>query len=85
MPVSLESLDLTAEQLQCAREAVQTAAYIKWEQAGRPCDSGEVYWIEAEREWIERCYVPPRLPSLPDAPVGAISRARRPQRETVGT
>ncbi len=84
MAVSLESLDLTPEQLDVAREMVRKWAYIKWEEAGRPVSDGEQFWSEAEREWIERCYVPPRLPEPVVVAPPVSSRAQRPVRETVG-
>jgi hypothetical protein len=84
MAVSLESLDLTPEQLELAREMVRKWAYIKWEEAGRPISDGEPFWGEAEREWIERCYVPPRLPEAVVVTPPVSARAQRPTRETVG-
>ena len=60
MSATLETLELTPEELESCREAVRKMAYCKWLDAGRP-DSGELdFWVEAEREWIERNYVPHR-------------------------
>ena len=60
MTVSLETLELTADQLQAARDAVRQMAYYQWEEAGRPNVEGNDFWALAEREWIERYYVPCR-------------------------
>ena len=60
MTVSLETLELSAEQLQAARDAVQQSAYYHWQDAGCPNDGQHDFWAQAEREWIERCYVPCR-------------------------
>ena len=58
----LESLLLTDGELQAAREKVQELAYLKWQQAGSPSDRtlSDVFWKEAEREWILYYYVPDR-------------------------
>ncbi len=60
MTVRLETLDLTPAELEASREAIQRMAYFNWLAAGRP-EGGQVdFWVQAEREWIERCYVPSR-------------------------
>ncbi|REJ70043.1 MAG: DUF2934 domain-containing protein [Planctomycetota bacterium] len=56
----LESLLLTAEAQQAAKEEIERLAYLKWERAGRPPDAALRFWLEAEREWIAYCYVPRR-------------------------
>jgi hypothetical protein len=60
MAVTLESLDLDPEKLEWAREEVRKLAYQKWFEAGQPAGSDADYWLLAEREWIERIYVPDR-------------------------
>lgn len=60
MAVSLESLDLDPEKLDWAREEVRKLAYQKWLVANRPPESDADFWLLAEREWIERIYVPDR-------------------------
>lgn len=64
MPFCLESLELEAQHLDAARQAVRKMAYQKWELAGRPAGDGTPFWLEAEREWIEYCYVPDRCDLL---------------------
>lgn len=60
MPATLVTLELTPEELELCRKAVRKMAYFKWLDAGRP-DWGELeFWLQAEREWIERNYVPHR-------------------------
>ena len=76
MAVSLESLEMGPEELDIARDAIRRLAYQKWELAGKPDSDGSLFWVEAEREWIERWYVPPRRPELT---VVAEPRAREPQ------
>ena len=58
MCVSLENLELSSEQLEFARSQVRESAYEKWRRAGSPPNDGVEYWLEAEREWISRKYVP---------------------------
>lgn len=88
MAVSLESLELTPEALEAARDAVRKAAYVKWEEAGKPACDGSQFWSDAEREWIERCYVPPRLPeasllSRPSETPAAAPRKNQPRQQPV--
>lgn len=60
MTVTLESLELTAEEMDASKEAVQKMAYFKWLDAGCP-DGGQLeFWLYAEREWIGHNYVPHR-------------------------
>ncbi len=61
MTVTLETLEMTAEELACCRDAVQKSAYLRWLDAGCPESGGLEFWLQAEREWIEKCYVPHRL------------------------
>jgi hypothetical protein len=60
MAVTLESLELDAEKLEWAREEVRKLAHQKWVEAGQPGDGHTDFWLLAEREWIERVYVPDR-------------------------
>ena len=60
MAVSLESLELDPEKLAAAREEVRKLAYQKWVEAGQPLQSEMDFWLAAERQWIERVYVPDR-------------------------
>jgi hypothetical protein len=60
MCVSLENIELSAEQRDSARCQVRECAYTKWRQAGSPPNDGIGFWLEAEREWISHNYVPPR-------------------------
>ena len=56
--MSLESLELTDEELELARKQVERLAYCKWEEAGCPmCDPLD-FWRVAEREWISLYYLP---------------------------
>lgn len=58
--VTLESLDLTADELTRCRECIRHMAFEKWLNAGQPAGDGLEFWTQAEREWIEHCYVPHR-------------------------
>ena len=60
MTSRLETLDLTAEQLMHSQDAVRRLAYDRWQAAGRPRGHELDFLLEAEREWISRCYVPNR-------------------------
>jgi len=60
MKVRLETLELTPEELEASREAVRKMAYFRWLEAGEPTDGGLDHWAQAERDWIERYYVPRR-------------------------
>jgi hypothetical protein len=60
MTATLETLEMTPEQLKSSHDAVQKMAYFNWLDAGCP-DGGQLeFWLKAEREWIERDYVPNR-------------------------
>lgn len=59
--VSLESLELTPDELARSREAIRQMAYENWLNAGRLAGDGLQYWLQAEQNWIENCYVPHRL------------------------
>jgi hypothetical protein len=63
MTVRLDTLEMTPEQQQAAFECVRKLAYEKWVEAGQPQGCGDEFWLEAEREWIEHYYVPPRSPA----------------------
>lgn len=60
MKVCLDTLELTPEELAASKEAVRKMAYFRWLEAGSPPDAGLEYWSQAERDWIERHYVPRR-------------------------
>lgn len=59
---SLDTLLLTPEELSLARHAIAEKAYLKWLDAGQPSGRSDVFWKQAELEWIEYCYVPDRFP-----------------------
>ncbi|MEX0678734.1 MAG: DUF2934 domain-containing protein [Pirellulales bacterium] len=60
MTVRLETLEMTPEELNSSKDAVQKMAYFNWIDAGCP-DCGQLeFWLKAEREWIEQNYVPHR-------------------------
>jgi hypothetical protein len=60
MSVTLENLELTPEELEASKEAVRTSAYYGWLNAGCPDGRQLDFWLLAEREWIEHCFVPNR-------------------------
>lgn len=60
MNVTLESLELMPDRLDWARDEVRKLAYQKWLEAGSPPECDGNFWLLAEREWIERVYVPDR-------------------------
>ena len=60
MTVNLETLELTAEERERCRDIVRKLAYLKWSDAGRPESLALDWWLPAEREWIQNCYVPNR-------------------------
>jgi hypothetical protein len=64
MTVSIESLEMDEDTRELCRQIIRKMAYAKWLEAGSPQGDGNPFWMEAEREWIERHYVPPRLPSV---------------------
>jgi hypothetical protein len=57
---TLETLDMTPEQLAAAREAICRRAYQNWLDAGQPCGADVDCWLKAEQQWIAQDYVPPR-------------------------
>ena len=67
MNVTLETLEGTPEELEARREAVRKLAYFKWLEYGRPEAPDVDFWLAAEREWIERFYVPLRKYESPRA------------------
>ena len=66
-PPSLDSLLLTSDELERARKQVEEMAYFKWQAAGCPDADPDIFWRDAELEWIEYCYVPDRYPICEDA------------------
>jgi hypothetical protein len=62
MHPSLDALLLTKDQRELARQAIKENAYYKWQAAGCPEDDALRFWLEAEYEWVEYCYVPIRYP-----------------------
>jgi len=62
MCVTLETLELTPEELRGAQDCVRRMAYFKWVDAGRPAENEVEHWLTAESEWIALRYVPHRLP-----------------------
>jgi hypothetical protein len=61
MGATMETLEMTSEELNSSQDAVHKLAYFKWLDAGRP-DCRELgFWLEAEREWIQHNYVPHRM------------------------
>lgn len=59
----LESLVLSEEDREAARRAVRETAYFKWQAASNPEDGALTFWLQAEVEWNEYCYVPDRYPT----------------------
>ena len=61
MSITLETLELTQDQLKSCKDAVQKMAYFDWRDAGCP-ECGQLeFWLKAERDWIEHFYVPNRV------------------------
>ena len=60
MSVTLDNLELTRDELDRAKDRVRQLAYLNWEAAGLPFDSGLKFWLEAERHWIEYEHTPHR-------------------------
>ena len=54
----LDLLQLTADELKSAKQAVREMAYLKWQAAGCPDNQSLRFWLEAELEWVEYRYVP---------------------------
>lgn len=94
MTTTLDTLELTQAELESSRDAVQRMAYVNWLNAGCP-DGGQLdFWLLAEREWIEHCFVPsrpcdgkrPRVTSVPaagcDVEKPSTNKSRRRERAT---
>ncbi|HJX11206.1 MAG TPA: DUF2934 domain-containing protein [Candidatus Binatia bacterium] len=81
MSPTLETLELSPEELELSKEAVRKIAYFKWLDAGQP--EGELeFWLQAEQEWIEHNYVPHRTldgtrPDPTDKPRRSAARAKQ--------
>lgn len=60
MTVTLNQLDMTPDEAASDHAVVERMAYFNWLNAGRPPGRCLEFWLAAEREWIERCYVPRR-------------------------
>jgi len=60
MTVTLDTLELTPEELECCKQVVEQMAYFHWLDAGCPDEGDLEFWLQAEREWIEHMYVPDR-------------------------
>jgi hypothetical protein len=60
MPITLTNLDLRPADLAAARDAIELMAYYHWIDAGCPEGQALDCWSSAEKNWIERCYVPSR-------------------------
>ena len=60
MTVTVETLDLTPEELNVCKDAVRRRAFFNWCDAGCPDFGHFDFWLQAEREWIEYNYVPHR-------------------------
>ena len=60
MGATLETLEMTPQELNSSQDAVHKLAYFKWLNAGRPDCRELEFWLEAEREWIQHNYVPHR-------------------------
>lgn len=58
--MTIDTLELTQEGRNRAREEIQGMAYRAWERAGRPEGDSLRFWHEAENEWIRFYYVPDR-------------------------
>jgi hypothetical protein len=64
MCVTLDTLELTRDELERAKDRVRQLAYLKWEASGRPFDGSTTFWLEAERQWIEHEYTPHRADTV---------------------
>ena len=63
MHPSVDARLLTEDQRELARQAIAESAYFKWHAAGCPNNDALKFWLEAEYERVEYCYVPNRYPS----------------------
>lgn len=59
--ITLETLELTPEEIEHSKETVRQMAFSRWINAGCPRCDGREFWLQAERDWIEHCYVPHRF------------------------
>lgn len=62
MPVNLQTLPLSPEELESAEQVVRQLAYMLWLEAGRPLGMEDEFWLKAEQEWLAHHYVPRRAP-----------------------
>ena len=60
MTVTLETLELTPEELNSSKDVARKMAYFNWLDAGCPEGGQLELWLKAERQWIEQSYVPDR-------------------------
>jgi hypothetical protein len=60
MKLCVDTLVLTEDEREAARNAIREKAYFKWQAAGCPENEALKFWREGEVEWIEYCYVPDR-------------------------
>ncbi len=60
MTVVFNQLEMTPDEAAADQNVVERMAYFNWLNAGRPEGRCLEFWLTAEREWIERCYVPRR-------------------------
>jgi hypothetical protein len=60
MSITLETLELTDQELELCKNAVRKMAYFNWLDAGRPEHAERDCWLQAEKEWLEHSYVPHR-------------------------
>jgi len=58
---NIEKLELTPAELASCRAKISDLAYRKWIEAGCPCNRSSEFWLEAEKDWVERHYVPHRF------------------------
>jgi hypothetical protein len=61
MRATLETLEMTPEELKSSTDAVHKLAYFKWLNTGSPDCRELEFWLDAEREWIQHNYVPHRM------------------------
>ena len=62
MQPCLDTLVLTEDEQEAAKQTIRESAYSRWQTAGCPEDGALSFWLEAEFEWIEYSYVPDRYP-----------------------
>ena len=54
-PHTLETLGLTPDELNTARQEVSARAYKIWEDQGYPSGTHDEDWLRAEQEYIAEC------------------------------